>query len=150
MWAAQTSASSTLVLLQVKCGYGITVSNDFTFLVAYSTEMPKQNCLTSYLQTDIARKKCPQRVPLTYRQTAWPNCTHSYQTWPTSWNFSSWQLISSWWPSPRSGLSDSYNFRHVPTRTTSILYVTIHKFLTFCGDESEILPYHLARRWTLD
>ena len=46
------------------------------------------------------------------------------------------------------GLSDSCNFRHVPTRTTSILYVTIHKFHTFCGDESDILPIPCCE-WTL-
>lgn len=46
----------------------ITVSNDFTALVAYPTELHRQNCLTSCLQADIARKKCPQKVPLTYNR----------------------------------------------------------------------------------
>lgn len=68
MWAPETSASSTLVLLQVKCRHEITVSNDFTALVAYPTELHRQNCLPSCLQADIARKKCPQKVPLTYNR----------------------------------------------------------------------------------
>lgn len=111
----------------------------------YSTELPTQNCLTSCLQAEMSTKGSPnlQTDSVAELYTFVPDLAHFLKFQLMAAHFQLMTKSAGW-----GGLSDSCNFRHVPTRTTSILYVTIHKFHTFCGDESDILPIPCCE-WTL-